>query len=90
MQELVSVSDCTLLTQSKIYQIDGTLYRFRHKSDSISHPQFIFEPLAGQRKTAPIRFNQQKVYSRVREVPTLYRQVAAEVSKQAIQLNLFN
>ena len=89
MQELKAVRDCTLLNQSSVYSIEGVLFKFRHQSDSISHPQFTFEPLAGQRKTAPLKLNQDKVRRKVFEVPSLYRQIEASVTSQAIQLTLF-
>ena len=89
MQELKAVKDCTLLTQSCVYQIEGVLFKFRYQSDSINHPQFTFEPLAGQRKTAPLILNQEKVRRKVFEVPSLYRQIDASVSNEAVQLSLF-
>ncbi len=89
MQELKAVKDCTLLTQSCVYQIEGILYKFRHKSDSINNPQFTFEPMPGQRRTAPLKLNQEKVRRKVFEVPSLYRQISASVSDNSIQLTLF-
>ncbi len=79
----------TLLTQSKTYQIDGTLYRYLYSEGSIKHTQYLFRPLPAQKKTADLKLNRDKVLRKVYEVPSLYRQHHAVVSDGAIQQSLF-
>ncbi len=69
--QLNKVYDITLLTQNKLYQIDGILYHFIYKTDSINHPQFIFRPLGRQCKTADVKLNRSKLLIRVFEVEGL-------------------
>ena len=82
------VYDTTMLTQGKVYQIDGTFYRYRYRTDSILHPQFIFAPIGGQRKTAELSLNRNKVHTRVWLVEGVPLNVEAAGNK-AIQLTLF-
>lgn len=89
MNDLNLIDCVTLLTQAKTYQIDGTLYRFLHRSDSITHPQFWFRPLPRQRKTADLKLNRDKVLRKVYEIPALYRQHQAVVENGIIQQSLF-
>jgi hypothetical protein len=83
------ISCVTLLTQGKVFQIDGTLYRYLYAFGSIKHTQYLFRPLPAQRKTADLRLNRDKVLRKVYEVPGLYRQHHAVVSDGAIQQSLF-
>jgi hypothetical protein len=89
MAELALVSCPTLLTQSKTYQIDETLYRYLYSTDSIKHTQYIFRPLPNQKKRADLRLNKDKLLRKVYEVPGLYRQHRATVTNGAIQQSLF-
>ncbi|WDD30204.1 hypothetical protein PQG02_00450 (plasmid) [Nostoc sp. UHCC 0926] len=79
----------TLLSQSKTYFIDGTLYRYLSSSDSIRYTQYYFRPLARQSKTADLKLNRDKVLRRCYEVPSLYKQHTAEINHNSIQLSLF-
>ena len=79
----------TLLSQSKTYFIDGTLYRYLTSSDSINHTQYYFRPLPRQSKSADLKLNRDKVLRRCYEVPSLYKQHTAEIAKNSIQLSLF-
>lgn len=47
---LIKVYDATLLSSSKVYQINGTLCRYLGDAGSIQHPQYLFLPLPNQRK----------------------------------------
>ena len=89
MNDLQLISCVTLLTQSETYQIDGTLYRFLYSEGTIKHTQYLFRPLPGQRKTADLRLNRDKVLRKVYEVPTLYRQHHAVITDRTIQQSLF-
>ncbi len=89
MNDLQLINCVTVLTQSKTYQIDGTLYRYLYSEGSIKHTQYWFRPLPAQRKTADLKLNRDKVLRRVYEVPGLYRQHHAIVSETAIQQSLF-
>ncbi|WP_313888522.1 hypothetical protein [Nostoc spongiaeforme] len=50
MNNLNPVYDSTLLTNSKVYQIDRTLYQYLYQTGTREHPKYHFRPLAGQRK----------------------------------------
>jgi hypothetical protein len=89
MNELQLVHCVTLLTQSQTYSIDGTLYRYLYKSDSIKRTQYLFRPLPKQRKTADLQLNRDKVLRKVYEVPSLYNQHRATMTDIAIQHSLF-
>ncbi|OKH56258.1 hypothetical protein NIES2101_00290 [Calothrix sp. HK-06] len=77
------------LTNSKVYLIDGVLYRYIYKTDSINNPKFVFRPLPGQRKRCDLKLNSTQIYIKVFEVKSLYGQITAECGNEAIQLNLF-
>ena len=89
MIDLHLINCVTLLTQSKTYQIDGTLYRYLYSEGTIKHPQYLFRPLPAQKKTADLKLNRGKVLRKVYEVPALYRQHNALVTIQGIQQSLF-
>lgn len=89
LDDLVPVYDTTLLTQSKTFWIDNTLYRYSHRLDSVKHPQYLFEPLPGQKKTATLKLNRNGVVRRVQEVPSLRKQHNALIRNGAIQQSLF-
>jgi hypothetical protein len=89
MQQLDLIGCVTLLTQSKTFSIDGTLYRYSHKSDSIKSPHYFFEPLSHQKKTATLKANKDKVLRHCYEVPSLYCQHQAQITDKAIQQALF-
>lgn len=79
----------TLLTQSKTYWINGTLYRYLTSSDSIKHTQYSFRTLPRQSKTADLKLNRDKVLRFVYEIPSLYNQHRAMMTTTAIQLSFF-
>jgi hypothetical protein len=63
---LIKVYDATLLSSSKVYQINGTLSRYLGDEGSIKHPQFVFLPLPNQKKKASFRLNRNKLMTRIR------------------------
>ncbi len=90
MQELIPIYDASLLTQSKVYQIEGTLYHFLYRDSysSVDHPQYIFRPMPGQKKRADLKLNKNKLGMRVKEVSGMFKQTSATVSDECIQLSL--
>ena len=89
MNDLQLINCTTLLTQSKTYSIDGTLYRYLSSTDSIKHKQYLFRPLPAQKKTADLKLNRDKVLRFVYEVPSLYGQHNVTVTTEVIQQSLF-
>ncbi|MGI2904755.1 hypothetical protein [Tolypothrix sp. VBCCA 56010] len=86
--QLHQVWDSTLLSSSKCYQIDGVLYRYLYKTDSIKHPQYVFRPQPGQRKSTDLKLNRNKLTTRCYEVEGMT--IKAEVvDNNAIQMKLF-
>lgn len=90
MQNLELVYEPSNLSVRKVYQIKGTLYRFLYKDPyaSIQHPKWCFEPLLGQRKSAPLRLNRSN-FRGVYEVPGMVAGRKTEVVGEAIQQSLF-
>jgi len=89
MLQLDLISCVTLLNQSDTYCIQGIIYRYSHRSDSVKSPQFIFNPLPKQRKTATLKLNRDKVVSLVYVVPSLRNKHSAHITSGAIQQSLF-
>lgn len=91
MHDLIFVYEPSTLSQHKVYQIKGTLYRFTGKCPwaRIDHPQWCFTPLAGQRRKADIKLNQNKVRHYIYEVPGMVANRKSEVMGQCIQQTLF-
>jgi hypothetical protein len=82
------VYDSTLLSKSKVYQIQGILYRFLYKDGSIQHPQYLFRPLPGQRKKADLQLNHSKLITRCQEVEGMTTNVSV-VDDKSIQMSFF-
>lgn len=81
----------TTLSNRKVYTIDGILYRYLYKSDSIISPKFFFRPLPNQSKRCDLKLNSQHIYLKVQEVKSMYGQVNSDVvGDGAVQLSLFN
>lgn len=91
MHDLIHVYEPSSLSQSKVYQIKGGLYLFTGKCPwaRIDHPQWCFTPLAGQRRKADIKLNQNKVRHEIYEVPGMVANRKSEVMGQGIQQTLF-
>jgi ribonuclease HIII len=89
MQELIRVHDSTLLTQSKIYQIDRTLYQFSHRSSTDSGSKYYhFKPLSGQRKKATLVLNHNKLITRCYELEGA-KINSSVISQESLQLSIF-
>jgi hypothetical protein len=88
MKNLNRVYDSTLLTQSKVYQIDRTLYQYLYKTGTIQAPQFIFRPLAGQRKKADLKLNHKALTTRCYEVEGVTTK-SSVLSQESLQLSIF-
>jgi hypothetical protein len=85
--KLVRVYDATLLSSSKVYQINGTLCRYLGDSGTIQHPQFLFSPLPNQRKKASFQLNRNKLMSRCYEVEGMtYNKPMVQDNSQQFQL----
>ncbi|MBD2214764.1 hypothetical protein H6G27_33690 [Nostoc linckia FACHB-104] len=88
MNNLNRVYDSTLLSQSKVYQIDSTLYQYRYKTGTIQAPQYIFRPLAGQRKKADLKLNHKALTARCYEVEGVTTK-SSVLSQESLQLSIF-
>jgi hypothetical protein len=88
MNNLNRVYDSTLLSQSKLYQIDRTLYQYRYKTGTIQAPQYIFRPLAGQRKKADLKLNHKVLTTRCYEVEGA-KTNSSVLSQESLQLSIF-
>jgi len=88
MNNLSRVYDSTLLTQSKVYQIDRTLYQYLHKSGTIRAPKYHFRPLAGQRKKSDLAINHSTLINRCEEVVGMSVN-ASVISQESLQLSIF-
>ncbi|MHC5917976.1 MAG: hypothetical protein ACYTXE_45015 [Nostoc sp.] len=87
MNNLTLIHDTTLLSRSKIYQINHTLYKFVTSTTDVRAPQYYFRPLPGQRKKADLQLNAANVKRRVWEVQGMNTH-ASVVSTQYVQLAL--
>lgn len=88
MINLIKIHCPTLLNYGVTYQIDGYLYKFNHTDGSIAFPQYVFKPLAGQRRTANLKLNRQKLLAKCYEVQGISRLVDVK-SSEVVQLKLF-
>ncbi|MBG1262260.1 hypothetical protein [Nostoc commune] len=84
---LIKVYDTTLLSSSKVYQINGTLSRYLGDEGSINHPQYLFVPLPNQKKKVSFRLNRNKLMTRCYEVEGMtYQKPVAQDNSQQLQL----
>jgi hypothetical protein len=88
MNNLSRVYDSTLLTNSKVYQIDRTLYHYLFKTGTIQHPKYHFRPLDGQRKKADLLLNHKALITRCYEVSGMIIN-ARVISQSSLQLSIF-
>lgn len=88
MNNLNRVYDSTLLSQSKVYQIDRTLYQYLYKTGTIPAPQFIFRPLVGQRNQADLKLNHKALTTRCYEVEGA-KINSSVLSQESLQLSIF-
>jgi hypothetical protein len=87
MQQPEGVGCVTLLTMAKVYLYRGTFYRYLYSSDSIRYTQYYFRPLKGQRKTADIKLNRDKVLRTMQYIPGM--SITAVIHQNYVQLSLF-
>jgi hypothetical protein len=86
--QLNRVYDSTLLSCKKVYQIQGTLYKYLYKTGTIQHPKYHFRPMPGQRKKTDLLINHKTLINRCEEVVGM--QVNATViDENATQMKLF-
>ena len=84
---LIKVYDATLLSSSKIYQINGTHCRYLGDAGTIQHPQYLFLPLPNQRKKASFPLNRNKLMTRCYEVEGMvYEKPVVQDNSQQLQL----
>ncbi|BBD63433.1 hypothetical protein NIES2109_62830 (plasmid) [Nostoc sp. HK-01] len=88
MNNLSRVYDSTLLSNSKVYQIDRILYQYLHKTGTIQHPKYHFRPLAGQRKKADLLLNHKALNTRCYKVLGMLTS-ASVISQESLQLSIF-
>ncbi|RUR72384.1 hypothetical protein DSM107007_57520 [Nostoc sp. PCC 7120 = FACHB-418] len=65
MQNLTRIDDPASLIESGVYQIDRTLYRYIEKIGTLKAPQYIFRPLAGEKKKEDIKLNHKALSTRL-------------------------
>ncbi|MCC5670261.1 hypothetical protein LC653_42360 [Nostoc sp. CHAB 5784] len=84
---LIKVYDSTLLSSSKVYQINGRLSRYLGDEGSIKHPQYLFLPLPNQKKKTSFRLNRNKLMTRCYEVEGMvYEKPVVQDNSQQLQL----
>jgi hypothetical protein len=88
MNNLSRVHDSTWLSSTKVYQIDITMYQYLYKTGTIQAPQFMFRPLAGQRKKADLKLNYKALTTRCYEVEGVTTK-SSVLSQQSLQLSIF-
>lgn len=86
------IYDSTLLSTRKIYEIRGTFYRFLYQvpdnTNYISHPQYKFRPLPGQRKRTDLIIGHKRLTSTCYEVPGAT--IHSYINQEYIQLSIFD
>jgi hypothetical protein len=90
--QLERIYEPSQLSKLKVYQLNGTLYRFTCKCPyaRIDRPQWLFEPLTGQRTKATLKLNSGKIRSGcLTEVVGMIADRKSEVVPQGIQQVLF-
>ncbi|MBU7584452.1 MAG: hypothetical protein KAF91_16315 [Nostoc sp. TH1S01] len=88
MNNLNLVYGSTLLSSSKVYQIDRTLYQYLDQTGTREHPKYHFRPLAGQRKKTDLLLNHKSLTTRCYEVAGMSTS-ASVISQESLQLSIF-
>ncbi|BAY42398.1 hypothetical protein NIES2111_68210 (plasmid) [Nostoc sp. NIES-2111] len=88
MNNLNRVYDSTILSSQKVYQINRNLYQYLYKTGTIQAPQYIFRPLAGQRKKTELKLNHKALTNRCYEVEGATTK-SSVISQESLQLALF-
>ncbi|MBD2451854.1 hypothetical protein H6G76_32990 [Nostoc sp. FACHB-152] len=66
--KLNPVFETKTLSQSKVYLIDGTQYRYVQTESSGKNSKYVFAPLPNQRKTSEIFLNSTKLGIKCQEI----------------------
>ena len=85
------IYDSTLLSRSKVYEIQGIFFRFLYQEDNIryiQYPQYRFRPLPGQRKKADLVIGHKKLTSSCYEVVGV--KINSYIHQEYIQLSIFD
>jgi len=80
------VRDSRTLSTQAVYSIDGCLFRYLCTEGTDTHPQYFFEPLPAQRKTAVQKLNR---HTLVRCAVVEGQTAPPRTKKQWTQLSLF-
>ena len=84
--QLYAIYDATELSQRKVYQVDGILYRYIHPVPSTASCGYLFRPLPGQSKKADLKLSRNKLSQKCKEVMEMVTGI--EVVGNALQLSL--
>jgi hypothetical protein len=89
--ELIEIYESSRLSDHKVYQINGVLYRFLYKCphSRSDHPKWCFKPMPGQRKSSILKLNENKVRLGIQEVPGMASTRSEAATISAIQQSLF-
>lgn len=66
--KLNPVFDSKTLSNSKVYVIEGTRYRYVRTDGSAKNIKYVFSPLPNQRKTSEISLNSTKLGIKCQEI----------------------
>ena len=81
------VRDSRTLSTQAVYSIGGCLYRYLCTQGTDTHPQYFFEPLPAQRRTAVQKLNRQSLIVRCSVVEG--QTAPPRTKNQWTQLSLF-
>ena len=84
--QLYAIYDATELSQRKVYQVDGILYRYIYPVPSTASCGYLFRPLPGQSKKADLKLSRNKLSQKCKEVVGM--STGIEVIGNALQLSL--
>ncbi|WP_414573247.1 hypothetical protein [Nostoc sp. CCY 9925] len=84
--KLDPVYDPKTLTQSKVYMVEGTRYRYVRIDGSGKNIKYVFSPLPNQRKTKEISLNETRLSIRCQEVQGMTYEASKE--QTVVQMGL--
>jgi len=84
--KLKPVFEPKTLSQSRVYLIDGTQYRYLRTEGGGKHIKYVFSPLPNQRKTSEVSLNSIKLTIRCQEVEGMTYQPLKE--QNVVQMGL--
>lgn len=84
------VYEASILSSTKVYQIDRVLYRFSHADPyaPLNRQRYKFQPLGGQRRRRDLILSHAKLTAKCYEVPNM-RVSSVVLNKNWVQLSLF-